>query len=541
MTNYPFIQRFSKSFGFLNIENQAIKFINNQEIKILMLKDKEYKECAAEYQKESERLEQEALLGKGGNKGRSPSHVSKDGKSKIITRQEPEKPTYVMGQSSNQYCPDFSENSNSNDDDVFWKEGLTGLLDTEAIVILKWLNKFVCKKPFLLEKFPKCIFDSYGDIIVDFIEQISGRKIPGVKAGPGEEPAVRRGDNKDGTNASRPTNRLSARIAASLRLSAKFSLILSHLISGGALLNHINAIDLLKLEDHMLAQEVDLRKCEGDRMTPASLEESKVLWERSWKANCTFGWTEVLFQALKIYTISRCTFKDYQQLPGVVTLGDVESPVRTDNTNLPAPPSKNGVAVSKPKSKKGSPGPVIPIALTNSNVYSIQESVLLSWATLHAQKAILLKKGGKAVESDYGVVQEIDEEKNFEGDSEEKNQGPGSWTSSSKQPLRIVDIHSYFKTYSGFCQVFHSHKPDFGRVGGPLYGYNTVENTHANFKRFKDALDKVYLSIDVTAEQMACSSRSLLLLLAHLYLNLPSLLPKVRQCLLSNVYRTLLA
>ena len=295
MTNYPFIQRFSKSFGFLNIENQAIKFIKNEEIKILMLKDKEYKDCAAEYQKESERLEQEALLGKGGNKGRSPSHVSKDGKSKIITRQEPEKPTYVMGQSSNQYCPDFSENSNSNDDDVFWKEGLTGLLDTEAIVILKWLNKFVCKKPFLIDKFPKCILDSYGDIFVDFIEQISGRKIPGVKVGPGDDPAVRRGDNKEGSGSgvSRPINRLSQRIAGALRLSAKFSLILSHLISGGALLNHINAIDLLRYEDHLLAQEVDLRKCEGDRMTPATLDEQKILWEKSWKANCTFGWMEV--------------------------------------------------------------------------------------------------------------------------------------------------------------------------------------------------------------------------------------------------------
>ena len=48
------------------------------------------------------------------------------------------------------------------------------------------------------------------------------------------------------TGPTRPTGRLSVRIAGALRMSAKFGLILSHLISGGALLNHINAVDLLK-------------------------------------------------------------------------------------------------------------------------------------------------------------------------------------------------------------------------------------------------------------------------------------------------------
>ena len=32
-------------------------------------------------------------------------------------------------------------------------------------------------------------------------------------------------------------------------------------------------------------------------------------------------------------------------------------------------------------------GVVVPITISNSNVYSQQESVLLSWASLHVQKA----------------------------------------------------------------------------------------------------------------------------------------------------------
>ena len=44
----------------------------------------------------------------------------------------------------------------------------------------------------------------------------------------------------------RPTRRLDARIAAAQRLRAKYSGILSHLTSSGALLTHINAVDLLR-------------------------------------------------------------------------------------------------------------------------------------------------------------------------------------------------------------------------------------------------------------------------------------------------------
>ena len=64
-------------------------------------------------------------------------------------------------------------------------------------------------------------------------------------------------------------------------------------------------------------------------------------------------------------------------------------------------------------------------------------------------------------------------------------------------------------------------------MGGPLFGYAVEMNPHGSYTRFIDSLSAVNLSFDVTAEQMACSSRTLLVLLAHLFLNLPSLLPKV--------------
>lgn len=57
-----------------------------------------------------------------------------------------------------------------------WKESLQGYLQVEAIVVIKWLNKFVCKKQFSAENFPECILTSYGDSVVDLIEQVRGRQ-----------------------------------------------------------------------------------------------------------------------------------------------------------------------------------------------------------------------------------------------------------------------------------------------------------------------------------------------------------------------------
>lgn len=53
-----------------------------------------------------------------------------------------------------------------------WKESLQGYLQVEATVVIKWLNKFVCKKQFSAENFPECILTSYGDSVVDLIEQV---------------------------------------------------------------------------------------------------------------------------------------------------------------------------------------------------------------------------------------------------------------------------------------------------------------------------------------------------------------------------------
>ena len=62
-----------------------------------------------------------------------------------------------------------SENENR------WKFETIEYLKTESYVILKWLNKFVCKKQFDVEHFPECILNGSGEIFVDFISEVISR------------------------------------------------------------------------------------------------------------------------------------------------------------------------------------------------------------------------------------------------------------------------------------------------------------------------------------------------------------------------------
>lgn len=73
-----------------------------------------------------------------------------------------------------------SQNSQSESDDKKvnsedengWKSETIEYLKTESYVILKWLNKFVCKKQFDVENFPECIINGSGEIFVNFIAEV---------------------------------------------------------------------------------------------------------------------------------------------------------------------------------------------------------------------------------------------------------------------------------------------------------------------------------------------------------------------------------
>jgi hypothetical protein len=159
MTNYPFLNQFSHSYEFFNIEEGPVMFANKKQIKNILAKNKELLDSAnSEKTIESD---QDLISKKFGNKNNGFELKNRRSSNGGFT--------YVTAVNSLEYSPDFSDDMKEGSG---WKFLIQNQLTTESVFILKWLNKFVCRKQFNTENFPECIFDSYGDIFVDFVEQV---------------------------------------------------------------------------------------------------------------------------------------------------------------------------------------------------------------------------------------------------------------------------------------------------------------------------------------------------------------------------------
>ena len=109
--------------------------------------------------------------------------------------------------------------------------------------------------------------------------------------------------------------------AKSHRILRKYKLLLQHLIGNGALLAHVNAINLLDLDLHLIAQEHHTKLIEGARLTPKMLAMKKEVWTSTWETRCKRAWMDILFQIIRVYIMSRISYRDLIKLPGVSGMG----------------------------------------------------------------------------------------------------------------------------------------------------------------------------------------------------------------------------
>ena len=467
ITNFPFVKVYGSDYGFLGLDSQAVQFMRKSDIAELRAQD----------QRRKEQLRKQRALERQGKVGASQS--SSDSKKKKGKEDSSvEESSVRVDDTIEGVDPDREVDTSDSSFDL-----------DESALVLKWLNRNICRIPFDEEQFPACITENYGDIVVDCIEQLSGKKIAGIKPGieepeaPGSGmPGSRRSDRPDTSQVS-PAN---AKLAVVNRLITKYQTIISYLVKTGALLNHINPVSLLGLEDHLIAQEKELMRVEGNRFTRNILAENQVAWNNSWLLNCKNGWMDILFQSIKVFTLSRITYANYSTMPGVI-LASVEEETSSD---------------SKGKGKKK--GPTVPPEFTKSNVYSQAECVLLAWLSYHVHHSgDLSDEGAEKTASDTRLV------------------GVNK---------RICDFDSDMKSIFPFLQVIHSHLPNSSKHGGSLYGYTAIDKSKRDemFGRLLDALDKCRMSFEFAEGELVSSGRTLLLLALHLFLNLPSLLPKAK-------------
>jgi hypothetical protein len=503
-TNYSFVKAFSGSYAFVGLDEHPVRYLPKDVVEKLREKETLRKEA----------LRKQRMLER--------QQLDKPAEDKVAEKEKENKVGKIARRVSlSELTGEFREGVEIGSD-VASSMATFQCSQVECSFLLKWLNAFVCRRQFETNRFPECVLETGGELVVECLELLSGTRIPGLKTAAAEsidpKRATTAGDASNPPTATPGTRASPAhlqpqgqqrqsgtRTGQALRMMEKFKIILAFVIRHGGLLNHVDPASLLSLEDYMLAQEHELKEREGSRFTASILREASTSWESRWVAECKSAWFELLLQAVKVFSVSRVSYKELQKLPGIIVKRDEsKQPANklTPANNLAGAGASGGGAKPKSDSKKEK----LPSELVSSNVYSTSELILMFWASHHLQRSLNLR--------DEGVPE------------------------SAAPPLvglkhRIVDVESEFFDLYGFCQILHSHLPDLAKGGNSLCGYSHQHQANSNavkreeyYHRLCDVLTEIHQGFEVSKEELCSSGRMQLLLLLQLFFALPGLMSK---------------
>ena len=481
MTAYPFVRDYSDRYGFLGLDEQPIRYCTKKEL--AFLKAQEVKQKALNRKKAIEGQESASTLP-------SDSQAAPSAKKNRAMHA-------VVDEAMPVFKPDEEEGVD------ITRTGLADGVDSENDIrmLIKWLNAFICRKPIDANNYLDHIISTNGDIIVDCLEQLSGRKIaslispsqnrlPGNGGGDGDSSNKHEGD---------VASSMGTRLNHANKTMTKYVNLLQFLTKSGCLVLHLSPPALLDLESCVLLREIDLKKTEGVRLTQAMLKDRRANWESRWKAECSESWSQILFQAFKVFVLARITYKEYIETPGVVVQSTLASETKeSQKEKVRNAPGKPEVAKKKAK------GPKCPPELVASNIFSEAEAVVLTWVSYHQLRAGRLPDAGSASHPN---------------------------TLNPRMPSmnrRIVDPGAELSDFFAYCQVIHSHVPDSTNARGPLAGYTFTDPGEklSNFERFMGTLSTLRMNFDVGISELSTSSRCMVIMAVHLFLNLPHLIPK---------------
>lgn len=473
LTNNSYIRNYSKLFGFIGLENQPPLYMLKSQMQLMRAEEAKRKE-------EIRKARQAARQAGGGS---VTSSKDQDGESKSSKKSKKDEMMMVQDLAA--------------EDDIVEADPESAFDDREARFCLKWLNRNVMDQPVDEERFPHCIIETNGNVMVDCVEALCGRKLQEVRkvdqeearpasGAPGSAASSRKSDKGDGEEKREKVDPAHAKAAKMLK---KYQALLTVLTSYGALVTHINAMNLLSIEDHIQAQITHAKVMEGSRLTPNMLTDLKEVWKSQWLLNCKGAWMDVIYQSIKVFVLSRVSYDELIKLPGF------PAPTNAGKEDPAAVKQGGKDAKKKPKRVKAPP------EFGRSNIYTQSESALLAWLSHHVNQAGELKDEGAhgSKEQIFGVKK------------------------------RLVDFESDLADLLGYCQLFHSHVPETAQVGGCLVGYTAIDRNmdrEALFSKFVGALTDFRLSFALEEPELTGSRRSVILMILHLYLNLPNLMPK---------------
>lgn len=476
LTYYPFLSLYSDRYGFLGVDDHPIKICTKREIVAIKTQEMKVK---------SQMRKLKSLDKQASNAG--DVTTSKKESLKLV-----EEAQSLLKNFSIEDEEDGIDLSRTYENLAKVYDGEEG--NNDVIFLLKWLNAFICKKKIDITNYPDCVIQSNGDLIIDCIEQLSGKKMSSILSSSNNAPSrnqVSEDDIKINNEQIAPS--VIQKMAFTNRTIAKYRALLNFLIKSGALLIHISPVSLLDLESYLLAKLSEFKRNEGNRFTAATLKMRKFEWETEWRMSCISGWNQILLQSFKLFILSRLNFKDYLNTPGV-SLPHLAQMVEDKPSN--SSPTKKG--------KKNESKLKVPPEFQASNAFTHSETVLLSWASYHQQMASRLTDAS-----------------------------PSNSNTNQRMPnlnRRIVDLAAEYSDFFSFCQIVHSHLPEVTSPGRPLSGYTYVEPEMKEeyFDKLKAQLVQLRLDFDISFAELATSSRAMIILLTHLYLNLPNFISKTQ-------------
>eukprot|EP00736_Rhodelphis_marinus_P012698 Rmarinus@m.1878 len=302
--------------------------------------------------------------------------------------------------------------------------------------IVRWLNAVLLKST--ITAFPGDFVTSKGKALIDLVEFLSGKKVP----------------NK--------LTKLSTNPKEYVRqLVSQYEGILTFLKSHGGLLNSVKPEFLLSKEDFIRFAAVREQKQQASlaSLSVSDTASSSVFNELAAAEKFSAqhdqmalpAWLATMYQVIKVFILNRVTPAQVRTLPGM-------------------------------EMERG-PDPT----LSNSNVYSVAESILLKWLTVHYNRA----------------------------------------QTDPVNCMRVTNFDDDLRDSRVLMTVIHSHAPvkeELRRLHQTCVDETQLEENALKVRRAIEALGLEY-NVD-PADISRCVNRDLLLLCLFLYQSLPQFLPK---------------
>ena len=229
--------------------------------------------------------------------------------------------------------------------------------------------------------------------------------------------------------------------------------LLTFLKGHGALVHHVRPETLLPKADFVRVSTARPGRYGApfggkvlEFLTPVDTMKKKKRLERQHAALSRAAWTDILLQIIKVYVLGRINLKSFLKLPGMEPLAAAQEEEEQDPLGR-----RKAKAVTDP-------------SLSNSNLYSVGEAVMLRWLSYHYNKIF------------------------------------------PETPRVVVDFDRDLRDGTVLYALLLSHQPHLADEGRPLDGFHLLPVTSkeyiANAEKLLAAMEFMHIPTPFSAEEL---------------------------------------